>query len=310
MKTSKKNNDKSKDKKMIYKSQKLPNKELNLEKLPTNYFRLLKEMEKNNNKEKLKQELNIKNNNNNQNNKKKKLTEVIYNENSKKLRNYYDKNQKDLTLVGSSKYDVLPMNNFLKEMTNYKERVIERLASNDNNNDDSKINSIIENYANCRDKVILTPLAENEKERNEMEKLEKKKFDEAERTGVVMRRIEYTSTLDKRADFAKNEENKEIIQKYKNSVDLIGKFWLKYKERKKRKYEQNSRLGKFSFSLMAKNTKKLVETIKNLEIFKKWYEDMKKEKENKEKELMMKNKETKNLNNLYNNLKSNLEKKK
>ena len=32
------------------------------------------------------------------------------------------------------------MNNFLKEMTNYKERVIERLASNDNNNDDSKIN--------------------------------------------------------------------------------------------------------------------------------------------------------------------------
>ena len=35
---------------------------------------------------------------------------------------------------------------------------------------------IIENYANCRDKVILTPLAENEKERNEMEKLEKKKI--------------------------------------------------------------------------------------------------------------------------------------
>ena len=282
-------------------------KEINVDKIPknTNYFRLLKEMEKESEIEKLYQ-LEQEDNNNNKDKENKNLTEKIYNQNLKNLRNYYNKNKKDLKLYGSQKYDSLPIKKCVKEMTNYEKRVIDRLKSNQ---DDTKINSIVENYANCRDKVILTPLAENEKDRNEMENMEKEKFDKAERLGVVVRMIEYTSSLRKKADFKKNEENKEIISKFKKAVNLISDYWLNYKYRKKIREEMKrgkdefqSKIERFSFTLRAKKTKKLINLMKNYEKFKQLYEETKKEKDKKEKE-------TKKLNNICNSIKLNFEKK-
>ena len=55
-----------------------------------------------------------------------------------------------------------------------------------------------------------------------MEMFEKKNFDEAKRIGVVMRRIEYTSLLNKRN---RNGDNKEMLTKLRNSAEKIENYW-------------------------------------------------------------------------------------
>ena len=86
---------------------------------------------------------------------------------------------------------------------------------------------------NCDEKMILTPLAETEIEKHEMEKLEKKKFDEAERCGVVMRRIEYTHLLDHRDSLRNSlEEEKRLLSLLRDSVDKIERSWLRYRNNK------------------------------------------------------------------------------
>ena len=197
-----------KPKKKIVKKQKEP--ELDIPSINSNsYFRIIKELEKQNSSQKFTEETKKK-----EKPKQKNINELIYINNSKKLGNYYNKNQNDLLLYGSSKYDVLTMDNLLKEMGQYKSKVINKInETKTNKNKNSEINEIIEDYDNIDSKNILTPLAENEKERSEMEALEKQSFDEAKRLGVVMRRIEYTYLLNKRNNLNKNEEkeNKERI---------------------------------------------------------------------------------------------------
>ena len=190
-----------------------------------NYFRIMKEVEKEQKGQERKRnpkilfkELN--------------LTEKIYSNNSTLLGNYYDQNQKELLLYGSKKYEFLTIKRLVKEMGKYKSKIIKKIKENKKNT------NVCKNYAleSCDEKVILTPLAENEKEKNEMEKLEKKRFDEAERCGVVMRRIEYTHLLDNRESFRYSdsfEEDKEVIMLMKNSVDKIERNWLRYKNSKK-----------------------------------------------------------------------------
>ena len=78
--------------------------------------------------------------------------------------------------------------------------------------------------------MILTPLAETEIEKHEMEKLEKKKFDEAERCGVVMRRIEYTHLLDHRDSLRNSlEEEKRLLSLLRDSVDKIERSSLTFR---------------------------------------------------------------------------------
>ena len=109
------------------------------------------------------------------------LTEKIYSNNSTKLGNYYNKNHNDLLLYGSKKYDLFTVRTLVKEMAKYKKKVLNKIKENKKNTNGCK------NYAfeSCDEKVILTPLAEREKEKNEMGDLEKKNFDEIERCGVV-----------------------------------------------------------------------------------------------------------------------------
>ena len=201
------------------KIKKNPKREDESETTSMSYFRIMKEIEKEQkSQERIKKDSKPTYKN---------LTEKIYNNNSIKLGNYYNKNQKDLLLYGSKKYDLYNIQRLVKEMGRYKNKVIKKIQEN-------KKNNVCKNYAleSCDEKVILTPLAENEKEKNEMENLEKKKFDEAQRCGVVMRRIEYTHLLDNRDAFRNsdiNEGDKEMLMIMKESVDVIERNWLRYK---------------------------------------------------------------------------------
>ena len=303
-----KKRDKSRDKlekKIINKTKKKREIDIDLDKTPTNYFRLLKEMEKENNKKKLLHDLKDEQNNNKK--QKTNINELIYNKYSKNLSNYYNKNQENLVPYGSSKYDVLPMNELIKEMGTYKERVINNLINNENSQEKikkSKLGKIISNYVNCNDKVTLTPLAQNDKNFNEMEILEKKKFDEAERTGVVMRRIEYTTVLKKKADFDKNEENKEIISELEKAVNVIKKFWRRIKRKKMIKKKLNERIGKIQIQYISNKDNSLKEILTKYDELKKINEKLKEE--NNMKEIM--NSKFDELNDSYNILKEKYEK--
>ena len=196
-------------------------KDNDIDKNQMNYFHIMKEIEKEQQeKENSKKNPKIEYNN---------LTEKIYSNNSAKLGNYYNENQKELLLYGSKKYDLYSVRSLVKEMDKYKNKVIKKIKQN------KKSPNSCKNYAfeSCDEKVILTPLAETEKEKNEMEKLEKKKFDEAERLGVVMRRIEYTHLLDHRDSFRNSlEEQRKLLLLMKNSVGTIEKNWLRYRNNK------------------------------------------------------------------------------
>ena len=201
-----------------------------------NYFRIMKEIEKEEegSKQNIKRPSKLAYDN---------LTEKIYLNNSSQLGNYYDENKSELFLYGSKRYEFLTIKRLVKEMGKYKNKVIAKIKENKKNT------NVLRNYTfeSCDEKVILTPLAENDKEKNEMEKLEKKKFDEAERCAVVMRRIEYVHLLDDResSEFRDSfEEDKEIISFMKDSVKKIEKNWLRYKNNKNKKDNKDNKDNK------------------------------------------------------------------
>ena len=163
-------------------------------------------------------------NNNNNNKVINSLNEKIYSNNSKKLGEYYTKNKEDISLYGSKKYDLLTVDNLVQEMKQYRNSIIEKMKQNP-----SKFK--LKNYGlkNSNANLILTPLAE--KERSKMGNNEKELFNLAERRGVVMRRIEYSNSLNNN-----DKDNLNIFLIMKNAVKLIEKCWLFYKGLKKRKY--------------------------------------------------------------------------
>ena len=270
MKSNKKQiNAKTRELKNKKKTLKIPD-EPEYETTSVNYFRLLKEMEKQDSDQKLNEELKQKDQ---KKQKKKNLNEIIYEKNSKKLGNYYNKNKNDLLLYGSRKYDIVSMDKLLKEMGQYQTKVINKINENKflKSSNNSEIDDIVDDYNNCKNKVILTPLAENEKERDEMENKEKKDFDEAKRMGVVMRKIEYTNLLDNRKNLTDNEENKEMLSKLKTSIHKIEKCWLRHKNKKIEKMKMNSRRGHIEIEYRATNN-----NIKKLENLGKKYDELNK----------------------------------
>ena len=130
-----------------------------------NYFKILKEIEK----EEKNKESDIKNNKLNLHN----LTEKIYLRNIDKIGKYYKKNENDIKLYGSKKYDDLTIQKLINEMGEYKSKVIKKITENKKNEKAGKNFG----FESCDERVILTPLAEREKEdKNFSESLEKKKF--------------------------------------------------------------------------------------------------------------------------------------
>ena len=221
-----------------------------------NYFRIMKEIEKEEegSKKNIKRPSKLAYDN---------LTEKIYLNNSSQLGNYYDENKSELFLYGSKRYEFLTIKRLVKEMGKYKNKVIAKIKENKKNT------NVLRNYTfeSCDEKVILTPLAENDKEKNEMEKLEKKKFDEAERCAVVMRRIEYVHLLDDResSEFRDSfEEDKEIISFMKDSVKKIEKNWLRYKNNKNKKDNKDIKDNEENKDIIDnKNDDKIKKEIKN-----------------------------------------------
>ena len=268
------------------------NKEKGLDKLPLNYFRLKRELEKENEKNKLIQDLNPKKDSEKNTNKKPKqnLNELVYDKYSQQLREYYDKNQEDLTLIGSSKYEGLPMEKIIKEMGTYKERVLnkkkidENLQKDKEKNNKSHIYNIVTNYANCQDKLTLTPLAETEKEENEMNELEKKNFEENQKKCKYMRRFEYTTMVNLKADFEKNEENKKFLDELEKSALIIQKHWRNYIQRKIIKRKKNESIGSIKIQYFAEKNKELEELMKKYNELEKKYKEMIDEFYNKENE--------------------------
>ena len=195
-----------------------------------NYFKILKEIEK----EEKNKESDIKNNKLNLHN----LTEKIYLRNIDKIGKYYKKNENDIKLYGSKKYDDLTIQKLINEMGEYKSKVIKKITENKKNEKAGKNFG----FESCDEKVILTPLAEREKEdKNFSESLEKKNFEDVQRTGVVMRRIEYVHLLDNRDGYKKRdtaEEDRKIILLLIEAIDKIERNWLLYKLRKMQKEEK------------------------------------------------------------------------
>ena len=259
-----------KTKKKVLQKAKDPEIDLDFDTTSMNYFRIIKELEKQNMEKKSTKELIKKE----PKPKQKNLTEKIYLNNSIKLGNYYNKNKNDLLLYGSSNYDVLEMDKLVDEMGNYKSKIINKINENHNKNKkikNSQIDDIIDDYDSAHNKVILTPLAENEKERREMEALEKKKYDEAKRIGVVMRRIEYTYLLNnKTLNGSKNGDSKEMINKLKASVDKIERSWLRYRKRKTKRMKENAKRGHIEIQYLSvnDNIKKLKELEKSYQMLK------------------------------------------
>ena len=179
-----------------------------------NFFPIYKDYESNPNHQ-------INNNNNKIINS---LNEKIYSNNSKKLGEYYTKNKEDISLYGSKKYDLLTVDNLVQEMKQYRNSIIEKMKQNP-----SKFK--LKNYGlkNSNANLILTPLAE--KERSKMGNNEKELFNLAERRGVVMRRIEYSNSLN-----YNDNDNLNVFLIMKNAVKLIEKCWKFYKGLKIRKY--------------------------------------------------------------------------
>ena len=155
------------------------------------------------------------------------LNEKIYSNNSKKLGDYYQKNKDDIILYGSKKYDLLEVDNLVEEMKQYKNKVIEKIKKNPN-----KYKNINYGLQSLDDNLILTPLAE--KERSKMGNNEKELFNEAERRGVVMRRMEYANLLEQNDKIDKNDNTK-VIMFLKDAVGKIEKCWFFYKNSKKRR---------------------------------------------------------------------------
>ena len=146
------------------------------------------------------------------------LTEKIYSSYSKKLSDYYTNNKKEISLYGSKKYDMLTIDKLVHEMEDYKNIIIEKIKQNPSYFY-NKSNFSIENND---DNLILTPLAQ--KDYFKMCKPEKKLFKDAERRGVVMRRIEYSYLYDDNKK-NKNCDNVKVFTIMKNAVDKIEKNW-------------------------------------------------------------------------------------
>ena len=199
-----------------------------------NYFRLQKEIENNQNPySNSYKKQNIKKNNTTSGNS---LNEKIYSNYSKKLGDYYQKNKEDIILYGSKKYDLLTVDNLVDEMKQYRNKVIEKIKQNPN-----KFKNKNYGLKSQDDILILTPLAE--KERSKMGNNEKELFNEAERRGVVMRRIEYANLLDQNDNNINNRNvNAKVFMVMKDAVGKIEKCWLFYKNSKKRRLTNGAKL--------------------------------------------------------------------
>jgi hypothetical protein len=221
----------------------------------TNYFHIMKEIIKEENDEKInenKDKKNIPSKNN--------LVETIYSINSEKVGKYYKNNESELKLYGSKIYSSLTIKKLLEEMKKYKLKIIKNI------NENKKKGGRNFGFESCDSKIILTPLAQREDINNNTDNsLESKNFEKAQRSGVIMRKIEYTHLLDRRDSFKKIEnidDDQKLIMLIIEAVHKIERNWLLYKMRKKRRKENEKVAQKINEEKSDNNTSKNINDIK------------------------------------------------
>ena len=220
-----------------------------------NYFHIMKEILKEENDEKInenKDKKNIPSKNN--------LVETIYSINSEKLGKYYKNNESELKLYGSKIYSSLTIKKLLEEMKKYKLKIIKNI------NENKKKGGRNFGFESCDSKIILTPLAQREDINNNTDNsLESKNFEKAQRSGVIMRKIEYSHLLDRRDSFKKIEnidDDQKLIMLIIEAVHKIERNWLLYKMRKKRRKENEKVEQKINDENSDNNTSKNKNDIK------------------------------------------------
>ncbi len=153
------------------------------------------------------------------NNKRKKgkstFLERIYLKYQKNLEKYYkdSNNTKGLRLKGNKQYEKKPIKNFIKEIDSYMEHIENKLKENNlyylHPNDNNDLN----------EKLRLTPIPTRNRILMNTNK-EKEDFSNAERSAVLLRRVEYTHGLTTRE--GKNEFQK-CLQKEREKIYFILK---------------------------------------------------------------------------------------
>ena len=186
-----------------------------------------------------------------------KLKEKIYNDYSNKLGDYYKTNKNSISLYGSTKYENLSIDELVEEMGQYKETILTKIKNN------PELLYSNANYLNStNENIILTPLPIEQK-RNKL-KIDDNEFYKAERTGVVMRTIEYTNRLGKKD--SGNNINKNIYIVMKNAVDKISLFWKKNNNKENmKKYHIRKGIKILKKSSLKKSFKKLKKFIMEID---------------------------------------------
>ena len=167
------------------------------------------------------------------NNKRKKgkstFLERIYLKYQKNLEKYYkdSNNTKGLRLKGNKQYEKKPIENFIKEIDSYMEHIENKLKENNlyylHPNDNNDLN----------ERLRLTPIPTRNRILMNTNK-EKEDFSNAERSAVLLRRVEYThglTTREGKNEFQKclQKEREKIFFILKEAVLIIENWWIKIK---------------------------------------------------------------------------------
>ena len=211
-------------------------------------------------------------------------SEKAYLKNQNSLKNYFKQNINSIGLkLGYDKYyETIPIEKYVNEINKYNNNITNQLIKYPD-----------EENKKIKNNMKLTPLPSKSRLLMNSDK-EKKDFNNAERTAVMMRRFEYTHRL-------KNKENKKAQEKkakyliMKKAVEKIEIWWKKILDNKKksgyindnkRKYkdysnkiEKNKKIS-FFFDKVVKFYNIKIKFIKK-DIFKYFIEQLKKNRINK-----------------------------
>ena len=206
--------------------------------------------------------------------------EKIYIKYQKVMEKYFkdSKNKKGLRLEGNKKYEKEPIEKFINEIDSYMEHIQNKLKENNlfylYPNDDNKLS----------EKLRLTPIPHRNRILMNTNK-EKEDFSNAERSAVLLRRVEYThglTTTEGKNEFRKylKMEREKIFFILKEAILTIENWWIR-KKGLKDKIKKNRRLfnSNNNNDLEDERLKIIKIFIKQMEIF--YY--MKKNKKEKKK---------------------------
>ena len=165
------------------------------------------------------------------------ILESLYLKYSNTLHSYFKLNKKNMQLSGNKKYECVPIDIFLSEITTYNKQLISRLQQN------NLLYKHPTQQVIADEKIELTPLPNKSRLLMSTHK-ERSDYNSAERLAVAMRMVEYTHSLkNKKGKQTYNEmirEQKETLLFFiKRSCDTIQKWYLNQKNKFKEQIKED-----------------------------------------------------------------------